>query len=208
MPQAPLQSHTRSSSNDPLKSKPAVDFYNSLQSLSPLIDFLLVCNIIWLQTIIDLILLIIIVRIWANSKSGPQRYITFIIQEDHILVGVSNQTTSKKWKRASEELKRHGYERTDIECRERYELIKIGTSIIWIPMSAKAAGQTSNLKYFIASIVSMEINGSYFRNICPVGIASITQHANQNQKLFLWEHTISPQNHPQKHHKVQSRIRQ
>lgn len=40
-------------------------------------------------------------------------------QEDEVLIRVSNAAKSKKWKKASEELKRQGFERTDVECRER-----------------------------------------------------------------------------------------
>jgi hypothetical protein len=42
------------------------------------------------------------------------------MQEDEILVKVSNAAKSKKWKKASEELRRLGFDRTDVECRERY----------------------------------------------------------------------------------------
>lgn len=38
-------------------------------------------------------------------------------QEDEILVRASNEAKSKKWKRASEELRRQGFDRTDVECR-------------------------------------------------------------------------------------------
>jgi hypothetical protein len=36
------------------------------------------------------------------------------IQEDEILIRVSNEAKSKKWKKASEELRRHGFERSDV----------------------------------------------------------------------------------------------
>jgi hypothetical protein len=37
------------------------------------------------------------------------------------LIKVSYMIKSKKWKKASEELRKSGYERTDVECRERYQ---------------------------------------------------------------------------------------
>jgi hypothetical protein len=41
------------------------------------------------------------------------------MQEDEVLARVSSTVKSKRWKKASEELRRQGYERTDVECRER-----------------------------------------------------------------------------------------
>lgn len=38
-------------------------------------------------------------------------------QEDNILIATSTLSVSKKWKKASDELRRRGYERSDIECR-------------------------------------------------------------------------------------------
>lgn len=40
-----------------------------------------------------------------------------LIQEDNILIATSTLSVSKKWKKASDELRRRGYERSDIECR-------------------------------------------------------------------------------------------
>jgi hypothetical protein len=37
-----------------------------------------------------------------------------ITKEDEILVKVSNEAKSKKWKKASEELRRQGFDRTDV----------------------------------------------------------------------------------------------
>ena len=42
------------------------------------------------------------------------------MKEDQILIKVSHMIKSKKWKKASEELRKSGFERTDVECRERF----------------------------------------------------------------------------------------
>jgi hypothetical protein len=60
------------------------------------------------------------------STNGPR-------QEDHILIATSTLAVSKKWKKASDELKRRGFERNDIECRERYLLGQLGTSTTSTP---------------------------------------------------------------------------
>lgn len=43
-----------------------------------------------------------------------------VTQEEQLLVRVSCAAKGKKWKQASRELREHGFDRSDAECRERY----------------------------------------------------------------------------------------
>jgi hypothetical protein len=53
----------------------------------------------------------------GKLKIWTQEVFHYLFQEDNILKESFTLFKSKKWKRTSEKLKTHGYNRTDVECR-------------------------------------------------------------------------------------------